>query len=398
MNRNLKYPLFLLLASLTLYSNTFKGGFVMDDKSQIIQNGSVHSVKNFPHFFVQGYSPAGGEFFYRPLLFASYSIFYWVGQGSPYVFHAASIVIFTLDTILVFYLLNKFFNHKTAFALSLLLLAHPVNEEIVSYVANLQDSLFILFGMASLLITFKKDLSAFFCFCASFLLFLSLLSKETGILFYIVMFLYPLLIKARLPPKTLIISNIFFVLIYIYLRNFSYKSLALVSQLNSAIARMPLPQRLLIIPKIIITYFNELFFPKIGLPDVKWMQTADIFQTIFLASLLLCVIVLTFILGQKIYRSSKKEGKVFYFFFIWFLTGILLHSQLIPLDVIYAKHWLIFPLIGLIGMIGQVVGTYYKKVPAHIKKAFKIMYLCYILVFCTEVFLQNILWVKLGSL
>src|SRR3989304_3717001 len=67
---------------------------------------------------------------------------------------------------------------------------YPANVETLAYVSNLQDTLFIFFGLLAINFLIKQNLSRANMIWAGVFLFLSLLAKETGLLFVTVSWIY----------------------------------------------------------------------------------------------------------------------------------------------------------------------------------------------------------------
>src|SRR5471030_2610944 len=83
-------------------------------------------------------------------LYFSYAILYFLGNGSLLPFHIFQLSLYLISVLLIYLIFLKFFGSKIAFLLSLIFLTHPVNEEIVAYIGDLQDVLFFFFGVSSL--------------------------------------------------------------------------------------------------------------------------------------------------------------------------------------------------------------------------------------------------------
>jgi hypothetical protein len=64
------------------------------------------------------------------------------------------------------------------------------------------------------------------------------------------------------------------------------------------------------------------------------------------------------LLSIRIRRKNIQAVKVWIFFICWFVIGISLHLQIIPLEVIVAKRWLYVPIAGIFGAIGFYLNTF----------------------------------------
>jgi hypothetical protein len=216
--------------------------------------------------------------------------------------------------------------------------------------ANLQDVLFLFFGLISLLLLWKNSEKISYLLLANICLLLSIFSKETGVVFFIIAFLYVYLFK----KNRLLIHSILSLLvgfIYISLRIFSHTPL----QKSAILPIMQLPfwQRMINVPAIIFYYVQTLLFPKDLVVYHSWVIKTMSFSTFFLPLFtdLIFFSILIF-LCVTVIRKVKKETKIVLFFLAWFLLGIVIHSQIILLDATVADRFFYFPFVGLLALSG----------------------------------------------
>ena len=107
--------LFLGLAAFVtlVYSNHFANEFHFDDFHTIVQNPYIRSIHNVPRFFVDtgttSVLPANRV--WRPLLFTSLAIDYWMGNGlKPFYFHLSTFLWFLVQLAVMFALFRKIFD------------------------------------------------------------------------------------------------------------------------------------------------------------------------------------------------------------------------------------------------------------------------------------------------
>ncbi len=337
----------LLLIGLVIYTNTIFNSFVGDDFHQIVNNTYVYSLTNIPKFFLGSTYESGGikgvtGLFYRPIMMTVFTILYAVFGPNPAVYHLFQILLHILNSILVFILLTYFIKKNSAFFIAVFFLIHPINTEAVVYIANLQEMLFFFFGMLSLLALFyirKQTWIVLF-----FLFLLSLLAKESGVLFICISIIYTFLFLKRNTKRTFFVGVSAFS-IYLLLRfllanmQTAHESIAPISQANVF-------ERMVNIPFILTYYLKMFFFPlRLGSHYFWFIRTMDI-QTFFLP---LVFITTFFILlfTSRFLIIPKVSRRQYDFFLLWFLSGVILHIQLIPLDATVADRWFYFPFIGL---------------------------------------------------
>ena len=65
------------------------------------------------------------------------------------------------------------------------------------------------------------------------------------------------------------------------------------------------------------------------------------------------------LLGFIVFLKKRASITLFLFFAVWFIVGLSLHLQLIPLDFTVSDRWFYFPIIGLLGMFCTVANVIY---------------------------------------
>jgi protein O-mannosyl-transferase len=352
---------FLLLAviGLIVYGNSLFNSFVWDDEEQLINNNTVHSLSNIPTIFTGStFNSAGatklGGLYYKPLMSVSFAFIYTLFGSHPFPFHFVQVLIHIINAMLVFMVLSYFLKERgytLPLLLSILFLVHPINTEAVVYVSALQDVLFFCFGMLALVVTFYSSSKRSFWGVAliCILLFFSLLSKETGIVFLLIM---PI---AILPRIIVFLTYLFF---RVGMAGITFQEASLMP-----IMRASLVQRVLTIPKIILYYLQTSLFPKDLAISQHWVVTRVDWSNFYLP-LILCFIVVGIIVGTwvSLYKKSPQLSRTYGFFFMLFWLGLGMHLQIIPLDMTVAERWFYLPFVGLLGMIGVVLSKTKKTV------------------------------------
>jgi hypothetical protein len=183
---------------------------------------------------------------------------------------------------------------------------------------------------------------------------LSLFSKETGILFFVIAILYTF-VNDRKDKNALLIICIAASIGYIILRQNVVGLLSNPS--NAPITRIALQYRLLTVPSILFFYIKSFIFPLYLSSSYQWVDVSITFYHVILPLIIdVVVLVVLFIVGLNVHHTFSTLFRRYYFFFYgWFIVGLLFHAQLIPLDVTVSERWFYFPIIGLLGMIGVVL-------------------------------------------
>jgi hypothetical protein len=345
-----------------IFSNSLTNSFIWDDKSQIIQAAIIHSAENIPLLFITSISNPQGSiidpfnYFYRPLMFVFFNILYSLGGGQVLYFHIFQIFLYIINAILLLYFFKSLFSKGFAFLLSLIFLVHPANETTAVGIAYLQDPLFFFFGISALLLLKVNVSLSWMPVIVVLLLFLSLLSKETGILFVCVVLLYVFLFQKRL-LGTYAKLSIIMLFIYTILRIIASR-LYFLYIIDTAVIPKSLVERLATTPKIFYFYIHEIFVPTetISVYGSSLRATASNIVNLYLFVSISFLLIL-FIIGRIVWKKKRDYFRYYLFFLIWFFLGIGINLQIFKLEQVVAKRWIYFPLAGFLGLIGVFINA-----------------------------------------
>lgn len=346
----------LILIGLIIYINSLTNGWVGDDKYQILNNLNVHKISNIPKFFSGSTYYNGGSdrlagIYYRPIMMSAFALIYAFAGPDPFYFHLIQVVIHITNSVLVFYLFKKFFRPDLAYGLALIFLVHPQNNEAVVYIANLQDVLFVFFGLLGLL------------WSNYLMLFLSVLTKETGAIF---------LVMSSLRQKKLKWGYIGISLVYPMMR-FGVANIGSSHYSVAPIAIATATERLMTIPSIIWFYVKTFVAPwKISALHY-WVVKNPNFENFYFP------LVMTVILFVSIWRL--RIG----FFLTWLILGLVVHLQIIEaLDATAADRWFYMSSIAALGIIGTIISK--------LKREVSIFMILVILIFGIRTVIRNFDW------
>lgn len=148
----------IALGLLCAYSNSFRGPFIFDDISSILENSSIRDFRTA--FFPPGDS--GLTVSGRPLVNFSLAINYTLGGTRVVGYHVANLVIHVSAALLLFSLVRRLLllpsiseklrgsSFELALAVSSIWCLHPLQTESVSYVVQRAESLVGFFYFATL--------------------------------------------------------------------------------------------------------------------------------------------------------------------------------------------------------------------------------------------------------
>jgi hypothetical protein len=352
----IKKSIYLIcIIGIIVFSNMLFNKFVWDDRTFIQFNPEIHNL-NLAFLFGPNMFNNINAGQYRSFVAIYFTVLHSIFSDNTFFYHFLQLLVHITNSILVFFLFKRFFKITVSFFLALIFLVHPIQVESVSFIASSGNTLFTLFGLLALFLSFgkttmKRTISVFI------LLLLSLLSKETGIVFVLLVLLVGVLFNKK-SRVVYFLSAAITVLVYIFLRFIVGK--VFFSKIHLVpISHLSFSERLITLPSVFFYYLKTFLFPvHLAIEQLWVVRKIDISH--FYIPLLLDVIfiLLLFILGVSIKRRDKKTFVAFTFFGIWFFASIFPYLQILPLDMTVADRWFYLPIIALLGIIGCGVNLF----------------------------------------
>jgi len=196
-----KSILIILAFTLVTYANSLSNGFVRDDEIIIVDNSFYRSWKNLPQLFQKDYLTDthkgyfhpkdyhSGAVAYRPVSSLTYFWDYGIWKLNSFGYHLQNLIWHTLNSILVFFLVNRMgIKNQTALLSAILFSTHPVQSEAVCN-SGFRADLLSFFFLASAFLGYLRYSDAhgsrksFFIVISLVLFFLALFSKESAVVF-----------------------------------------------------------------------------------------------------------------------------------------------------------------------------------------------------------------------
>lgn len=346
----------IIFLGFILYFNSFFNGFVWDDEEQIVLNTQIHSIYNIPSLFTQATFNSGGAvkmggLYYRPMMTTAFSLIYSIfGSGAGF-FHFFQVATHIGSTVLLFLVINHFLKKENlSLALSLIFLTHPINSEAVLYISGLQDALFFFFGILSFwLIISKDDLKH--TLISSFLLFLSVTSKETGVIWGTVVSIY--IIKYKIKSlKAFAVSTFFWAGLYSLLR-FGIANIYFPKHGLTEISTMNLAERLTTLPAVAFYYIKTIIWPISIAVEQQWIVKQFSLTGFYLPLAIFLIFIAVVIFGARYLFKKKDKYLAFYLIFLTgFLLSFAMHLQIFPLDMTVSDRFFYLPFAFLLGLAG----------------------------------------------
>jgi Flp pilus assembly protein TadD len=360
-----RYILFLalLVASVFLaYSPTFTNGFVYDDVHLIQQNPLVTEHRWLEIWRQDLWADTGRwmvSSYYRPLVASCFALEFLVYGENSAGYHLDNLILHCVAMILLFLVANDVFARKKRAALAAFLAAafyalHPANTQVVYWISargELLVAIGILLGMYSV----KRD-GPLALLAMPVSAFLALFSKETGVLYFVLVPLYYYSFHARgrgLRRIALRLSSLIPVLVLYFVLRFQAvpPSLPPTSDSSFWTASDGVHTRLLTVPSIWGYYLLRALFPfflnfetGIRLFDSPWNWQ-------FLAGTL--SVVLTAFLVVRF-----RRGRVFrWAFLFWLLSLLPVLNIFVAMFESGMEHYLYLPLIALAILVAYTLPT-----------------------------------------
>ncbi len=371
-----RYRAFIVLVALSflIYLPFLRNQLVWDDEQFIYNNAYVREFRVDKLLTENTIAGAGEQSnYYRPLTSISLALDYQFWQTNPIGFHLTNLLLHTTAGLLLFSLLQALgLSRQASFWISAAFLAHPAQVEAVTYANSRGDSMYAVFGMASLLSftrllqssAFKLNIynlrfhfSSLFLACTTLITYIAaILGKEIGIailgLHVLILLRFAILkknkwkwLRSQKIPIAALLGLICVAICYLLLR---MTALNFVNSFNfygnsESLYAQSLVVRVLTFSKIIWIYLQILVFPY----PLHMERDTSLVQTALSPWpwLSLSMVVTVASAGWHEWRLRNST-------WIWFGAGwatIMLApvSGLIPINGLLYEHWLYTPLIGL---------------------------------------------------
>lgn len=350
-----KFALFFL-SYLLVFSATYawfaNNPFMMDDEIQIVGNSAIQTWDGWGQFWTSSTMDSGGTgklggVYYKPLMTTYYALIWNSFGENAAAFRLPLWFLHVGSAAMIALFASLYLPLALAYLWGLFFLLHPINSEVLFYLADAQDILYLFFGLLALLILqFSANSKRALVVCL-FVLSASFFSKETGLLFlFIVPFYSYCFVKNKF--RSICIGSVGLLAGYFYIRH----SIGLTVLRNSwlHISEASFLERIQLLPWVLGHYVELLFFPqRLTLAhDVLLSQIPDFTYWFSVAIALLSILILIF----NIFKQQLIKNKLV-LFLLWVLllwAGLHLHI-LVPLDGVYADRWFYlasWPLIGIV--------------------------------------------------
>jgi len=199
----------LIILGVIVYANSFNGQFIWDDDLVIKNNIYITQWQYLPKIFTEDVGIGAGQKFnfYRPLQMLSYMVDYSFWELNVQGYHLTNIMLHILASIMLYYFVTVLTRDNLLSLLtSILFIAHPIHTEAVAFMSGRQDSLAMIFILASFILyikylqTSKIYLSVWMVICYI----LALLSKEISLILPALIIVYHYAYKEKIRWRALL--------------------------------------------------------------------------------------------------------------------------------------------------------------------------------------------------
>jgi protein O-mannosyl-transferase len=357
----------LLLGLLLTYSNHFNNGFHFDDSHTISNNVYIRSMDNFFKFFtdIRTFGSMPDNLGYRPVVTTSTAVDYWIGGGyKPFYFHLSMFLVFVFQGLLMFFMFLKIFsvsykqewNKYIVFFATAWYMFHPGNGETINYIIARSDSYSTFFVVMAMVCFMSSK------FCRKYFLYLipaalGVLSKETAVMFPLLLFFYILLFENKVSLTKMfgsqrkllwksIVSTlpalIFTLAVAVMVQVIAYKQTTNAGLVHTTVDSNHL-KYILTQPYVLFTYFTNFFFP-ISLssdPDLT------VFSSLTDIRMYVGFVFVGFMLFIAFVSSKNEKYRPISFGILWFFVAAIPTSVMAALTQVSNSHRLFYLYVGL---------------------------------------------------
>jgi protein O-mannosyl-transferase len=369
----LGFFLALLCLTIFIYWSGLKGGFFFDDSINILESPwlkleeiSMDSLAGVLESGIAG--PLA-----RPISMLSFAINYYFSGFDPFYFKLFNLIIHCVNGMLVFLLVLLFGRAvepsavqkerqiRFAFVVAALWLLHPIQLTSILYVVQRMTSLMTTFVLAGLIlhVLSRQQKQAgkvrwlLLMMAWGMFLPMAVLSKETGVLFFLYILAYEVILQRKfrggfdrfsLSYISFIVFCVAVLIIYLFLPD--------VGLLRGYETRQfTMTQRLLTESRVVIDYIGLIVFPtlsRLSLYHDDFAISMGFFEPITTLVAMLVLVSLSIVCW-----ATRSKYPLISFGLLWFIFGHSLESSIFPLELMH-EHRNYLPSLGVIIVIAAL--------------------------------------------
>ena len=328
------FVLIILVFSFLPYINSLQNQFVYDDRHLIVNNKLIHEGRlkellTTPYWGERKYG------LWRPLTTLTFRLNYLLTDLRPFSFHLFNTLLHAgVSLTLFFFFLQLGFQENVSFWASLIFAVHPVHVESVTWIVGRAEILSVFFLLLSLYFLTKSHILSFLL--SPLFFFLSLLSKETGVVTPLLYIAYYFSRKEREKREKFLINLLLLLVtftIYLFLRIKVLKGVIGPVGTAEYFYGYPPTTPLFTFPRIFAEYLRLAFFPFYLSVDYTFPPIQHP-SPLFLSLLLLLIAYLSFLILFYCRRHPLS------FPLLFFLISLFPYSHFIPIGWLLGERFL----------------------------------------------------------
>lgn len=342
----------IALVGFGLYAQTMSYGYVdFDDKWYIVDN---------PHYFdklsqvYKGFIHSITVEYYRPMLFAFFTIEYSIAKTDPFIYHFSNILFHLISCLLLFrFLCLLEYDRWISFWTTLVFTVHPLFVQGIAWIFGRNDpylAIFILSGMISY-IQYQKTSKRAYLFLHLFCYAACLFTKETGAALAVVCFFYSLLKVRKENPiilKNMVLFWAFITLTWFFIRRNALKE----------VTTLPHEAPVVETNNIIDSFMSNIPFVFESISKLVFPFHQSVYPSYSWATSLIGVGISFLLLGFVLYIKPKSHTVLWAigWMLLFLLPPMLIRSTAMNLSD-YLEHRTYVPALGFIVFLNELIHT-----------------------------------------
>lgn len=347
----------VFVAAILAFSTSWSNQFALDDLIHIVQSEAVRG--SIADLFRMASYPGN---LYRPVTNLTYALTYRAVGLDPLAYHLTNTLLHALVCLAVLSFIHALGFKTLSLPIALLFAVHPLHTEAVANVSGRAELLAALFGMGALRLAIQPGRKTWLSDFAAFtLLILAMLSKESALVFALLLLLT---IGAVSSVSRLRLSTVAAFcaapIVFICLRTWVVGSFSpgvdSTALLDNPLIGMSTLQRLPVALALLGKSVSLTFLPYPLSADYSlaalnpaeyWHSLEHAFELLLAVAFLILVLV------------GPQRQRVPFFFCAWFLLSFALTANVFfPIGTIFAERLSYLPSIGSIGLLCWVLSTF----------------------------------------
>lgn len=287
---------------------------------------------------------------YRPVQILTFAIDHSIWGLDARGYHLTNTLLHILAALCIYWFINILYrdNLLSLFA-SVLFVTHPIHTSAIAYISGRAEPLEVIFMIFSFIFYIKyldlrRPIFSIFMLLSYIM---ALLSNEGSLILPALLLLYHYAFKKKIEIKGFL-PILGITLAYLLLRLTAFKSLS-----PHVLSSTAILQRLPGFFIAVVNYIRLLLLPFHLHMEYGYKHFNIVNPMALLGIVTSCALLF--------YAFRKRDsGRVAFFSLCWFFTALLPKSNIYPIAVYMAEHWLYLPSIGFFLLLARGINSVYK--------------------------------------